>query len=143
MLRGSCSPRDPGRTQHVDSLTANKKGAPLPMPANDVLPHYSGGMTFLRAPHSNIADVPQGAIAVVGIPQDTTAASRPGARWGPSAIRAASAELDYFLRSSENEELVRIDDGQSFRYADDGSSLFDCGDLMTFPLDPARTIDVV
>lgn len=108
-----------------------------------VLPNFAGGGTFLRSQPCDIENVPPGATAVIGLPHDTTAASRPGARWGPSSIRSASAELDYFLRSSECQQLVDIETGQMFGYADDSPPLLDCGDLMVFPLDPQHTVDVV
>lgn len=51
-------------------------------------PRYGGIRTFARCPH--VTD-PEGVdVAVVGIPFDTTTTLRPGARFGPEAIRTGS-----------------------------------------------------
>lgn len=105
-------------------------------------PGFANQHTFLRCPNVRLEDVRSGDVAVFGVPQDTTAASRPGARWGPSSIRAASAGLDYFLRSSLDRELVDVETGDTFAYQDD-LRLVDCGDLMTYPLDLPRTVESV
>lgn len=107
----------------------------------DLIPYpvFSNQHTFLRCPSARIEDVAAGDVAVFGVPQDTTAASRPGARWGPASIRAASAGLDYFLRSSLDRELVDVETGQTLAYQDK-IRLVDCGDVMTYPLDLPRTV---
>ena len=54
-------------------------------------PTFATCATFLRAPrrpHATGADV-----AILGIPFDLATSNKPGARFGPSAIRAASAQL--------------------------------------------------
>ncbi|MFQ5983646.1 MAG: agmatinase, partial [Woeseiaceae bacterium] len=54
-------------------------------------PRFSGIRTFMRLPHlRNLKDVD---FAVVGIPFDTGATYRVGARFGPEAIRSASVLL--------------------------------------------------
>ena len=56
-----------------------------------VTPRYAGVKTFARCP---VADDPAGVdVAVVGIPFDTATTNRPGARFGPEAVRAASIAL--------------------------------------------------
>lgn len=102
-------------------------------------PVYSNQHTFLRCPAATVEDLRDGQIAIFGVPQDTTAASRPGARWGPSSIRAASSNLDYFLRSSVGRELVDVESGSTFSYLPE-LPLVDLGDLMTYPLDLPRTV---
>lgn len=79
----------------------------------DVLPGYSDPGTFLRCPRVGLGQIEAGQVVVVGVPQDTTAASRPGARWGPRSIRSASCGFDYFLRSSLDAELVRVETRRS------------------------------
>ena len=57
-------------------------------------PRYSGIRTFARCPH---VDDPDGVeVAVVGVPFDTATSYRPGARFGPEAIRAGSVLLRPF-----------------------------------------------
>jgi agmatinase len=54
-------------------------------------PRYAGVKTFARCP---LVDDPEGAdVAVLGIPFDTATTNRPGARFGPEAIRSASIAL--------------------------------------------------
>jgi agmatinase len=56
-----------------------------------VYPRFSGIKTFMRLPH--VVDVAGVDAAVVGIPFDTATSFRTGARFGPEAIRSASALL--------------------------------------------------
>ena len=52
---------------------------------------YSGALSFCRRRYAASA---QGAdLAVMGVPYDLATSNRPGARFGPRAIRAASAQL--------------------------------------------------
>ncbi len=54
-------------------------------------PTYSGALSFLRRNYSK--DLAGVDVAVVGIPFDTATTNRPGTRFGPRAIRQASASL--------------------------------------------------
>ena len=54
-------------------------------------PTYSGALSFLRRNYSKDLDGVD--VAVVGIPFDTATTNRPGTRFGPRAIRQASASL--------------------------------------------------
>ena len=54
-------------------------------------PSYAGALSFMRRPYSR--DLQAVDVAVVGIPLDTATTNRPGARFGPRAIRAASAGI--------------------------------------------------
>jgi agmatinase len=54
-------------------------------------PRYSGVKTFARCP---LVGDPEGVdVAVLGVPFDTATTNRPGARFGPEAIRSASSAL--------------------------------------------------
>lgn len=55
------------------------------------MPRYTGVRTFAGLPHSGDLDGVDA--AVVGIPFDTATSYRPGARFGPEAIRSGSALL--------------------------------------------------
>jgi agmatinase len=55
------------------------------------LPRYGGIRTFARCPH--VTDPAGVDVAVVGVPFDTGTSFRPGPRFGPEAIRAASLLL--------------------------------------------------
>jgi agmatinase len=54
-------------------------------------PRYTGIRTFARCPHVTTTDGVDA--AAVGIPFDTATSRRPGARYGPEAIRSASIGL--------------------------------------------------
>ncbi len=54
-------------------------------------PRYTGIRTFARCPY--VSDLSGLDAAAIGIPFDTATSNRPGARFGPEAIRAASIAL--------------------------------------------------
>jgi agmatinase len=54
-------------------------------------PTYAGALSFLRRRYTK--DLAGVDVAVVGVPFDTATTNRPGTRFGPRAIRAASASL--------------------------------------------------
>lgn len=56
-----------------------------------VSPRFSGIRTFMRLPH--VTDLDGVDVAVVGVPFDTGATFRVGARFGPEGIRSASMNL--------------------------------------------------
>lgn len=56
-----------------------------------VAPRYTGVRTFARCPQvQDLADVD---VAIVGVPFDTATSFRPGARFGPEAVRSGSLLL--------------------------------------------------
>ena len=64
---------------------------PVPPVSGTVVPRYAGPATFCRLPE--IRDVPYCDVAILGIPFDSGTSYRPGARFGPQAIRQASRHL--------------------------------------------------
>ncbi|MDH3690956.1 MAG: agmatinase [Gammaproteobacteria bacterium] len=56
-----------------------------------VEPTYSGALSFMRRKYTR--DLAGVDVAVTGVPLDTATTNRPGARFGPAAVRAASAQL--------------------------------------------------
>jgi agmatinase len=59
-----------------------------------VMPRFAGIKTFMRLPHVTATEGVD--VAAVGIPFDTGTSFRPGPRFGPEAIRSASALLRPF-----------------------------------------------
>lgn len=55
------------------------------------MPRYAGPSTFARLPE--LRDVPKCDVAILGVPFDGGTSYRPGARFGPQAIRQASRHL--------------------------------------------------
>ena len=52
---------------------------------------YSGALSFLRRTYTKQTEGAD--IAIVGVPLDLATTNRPGARFGPAGIRAASANM--------------------------------------------------
>ncbi len=91
-------------------------------------PRYAGITTFARLPQ--LHQVENFDVAVVGVPFDTGVSYRPGARFGPSAIRQASRLLRPY-----NPAL----DALPFRDA----QVVDAGDLVCTPFDIDTAIDQI
>src|SRR6201999_2088346 len=64
---------------------------PVGPPNALVVPRYAGPDTFARLPR--LTDVGRAAVAIAGIPFDSGVSYRPGARFGPGAVRAGSKLL--------------------------------------------------
>jgi len=64
---------------------------PVGAPDGRQRPRFAGPDTFARLPA--LADVGRAAVAILGIPFDSGVSYRPGARFGPAAIRAGSKLL--------------------------------------------------
>ena len=90
------------------------------------MPRYAGVRTFARRPQ---AAGPDGLrAAVLGIPFDTATSYRAGARFGPEAIRSASALLRPWDPALEVDALEGV---------------ADCGDVAVTPGNAARTMDQI
>jgi agmatinase len=87
-------------------------------------PRYTGVRTFARCPYvTDLADVD---VAVIGIPFDTATSRRPGARFGPEAIRAASIGLRPYHPPLDVDVFARL-------------SVVDRGDVAVTPGNAERT----
>lgn len=64
---------------------------PIGPPSAVEVPRFAGPDTFARLPR--IDDVSSAAVAILGVPFDAGVSYRPGARFGPSGIRAGSKLL--------------------------------------------------
>ncbi|HEU4760442.1 MAG TPA: agmatinase [Dehalococcoidia bacterium] len=71
-------------------MTGHPEERPLPADWQSG-PRYGGAYTFMRCPPGR--DLSQADVAVVGVPLDTAVLYRPGARFGPRAIRDASGHM--------------------------------------------------
>ena len=89
-----------------------------------VYPRFAGVRTFMRLPH--VTDVGTFEAAAVGIPFDTATSFRPGARFGPEAIRSASVLLRPYHPALDVDVL-------------DAVSVVDFGDLPVAPGDTEGT----
>jgi agmatinase len=89
-----------------------------------VIPRFAGVRTFMRAPH--VTDLRGVDVAVYGIPFDTATSYRTGARFGPEAIRSASALLRPYHPALGVNVVEKL-------------SIVDYGDLPVSPGDTERT----
>jgi agmatinase len=88
------------------------------------MPRFSGVRTFMRAPHTT--DLAGVDAAVYGIPFDTATTYRTGTRFGPEAIRSASALLRPYNPALEVNVVETL-------------SIVDYGDVPVSPGDTQRT----
>jgi agmatinase len=88
-------------------------------------PRFSGIRTFARRPHRTELDGLD--VAVVGVPFDTGTSFRPGARFGPEAIRSASVLLRDYDPVTDVDVLGSL-------------SIVDRGDVVSPPGDAERGV---
>jgi agmatinase len=101
---------DPPRYAPADALTA---------------PRYTGVRTFGRCPQ---ARDPEGVdVGVLGIPFDTATTNRPGARFGPEAVRSASIALRPYNPAQRAQVFGAL-------------SVADLGDLAVTPGNAEKTV---
>jgi agmatinase len=87
-------------------------------------PRFAGVRTYMRLPH--VTDTDGVDVAVVGLPFDTATSFRAGARFGPEAIRSASALLRPYNPEQEVDITAHL-------------SVVDAGDLALAPGDTEAT----
>ncbi|MEA5366003.1 agmatinase [Amycolatopsis sp., V23-08] len=92
------------------------------------IPRYAGFATFARLPR--IDQVPRADVAVVGVPFDSGVSYRPGARFGPAAVREASR----LLRPYHPELDVSPFEAQQ---------VVDAGDIAVNPFNIGEAIEVL
>jgi agmatinase len=109
------------------------------MYTRDLLPSFAGIATFLRAPTGTTRRLRPGTVAVLGIPHDATSSARQGTRWGPQAIREASADFVYDLQASETHILVDIETGKRLSQPSP-EKLTDLADVLLYPTNLARSL---
>jgi agmatinase len=101
-------------------MTDDSRPAPIGPADARVLPRFAGPATFARLP--TIDQVPRWDIALVGVPFDSGTSYRPGARFGPGAVRQGSR----LLRPYHPElETLPFERGQ----------VVDAGDIACSPFD--------
>ncbi len=89
-------------------------------------PTYAGVTSFMRRKYTR--DLTGVDVAVTGVPLDTTTTNRPGARFGPRAIRAASTIMAW-----ERPYGMSFDPFDKLAVIDYGDCAFDHGDPASVP----------
>jgi agmatinase len=93
-------------------------------------PDYAGLLTFGSLPYTQDPAKLEGVdVAIVGAPTDDFVSDRPGARFGPRAIRAASCPPGPHLEAKVDAMAVL--------------RMVDYGDAPVIPADPARTLAAI
>jgi len=88
-------------------------------------PRYAGVKTFARCP---LVDDPDGVdVGILGIPFDTATTNRPGARFGPEAVRSASIALRPYNPVQQTHVFGRL-------------SVADLGDVPVTPGNAEKTV---
>lgn len=118
--------RDPTDTD----ISANDPGVELA---------YAGINTFLKGDYRDFDDLDNVDAAVVGAPYDGAVSNRPGARYGPEAIRRASGWWAYL--SGYKGGLTNMRTGSQVDFST--LSVADCGDATVFPMDRERTAESI
>ncbi|KAK6543743.1 hypothetical protein TWF694_000477 [Orbilia ellipsospora] len=95
---------------------------------------YSGISTFAHLPYTKCLVDPHEHydIAIIGAPFDTAVSYRPGARFGPRAIRTASARQTSFRGFNHR---------AGFNPYSNWAKILDCGDIPVVPADNAIAMD--
>jgi agmatinase len=93
-------------------------------------PDFAGLLTFAGSPYTeDPAELQEVDVAIVGAPMDDLVSDRPGARFGPRAIRAASCPPGPHLEAGiDASEVLRV---------------VDFGDAPVLPADPAGTHEAI
>jgi agmatinase len=102
----------------------------------DNSPSYGGALSFMRRKYTReLAGVD---VAVTGIPLDTATSNRPGARFGPRAIRAASTIMSWARPWPWN-----FDPLEQLAVIDYGDCEFDFGDPATIDATIEKHVDTI
>jgi agmatinase len=95
---------------------------------SSVVPRFAGLATFARLPR--IDQVSRADVAVVGVPFDSGVSYRPGARFGPAAVREASRLLRPYHPGLDVSPFER-------------AQVVDAGDIAANPMDIPQAIDTI
>lgn len=109
---------------------ASSEGSHPPVGPVDAtrIPRYAGLTTFARLPR--LQDVGRADVAVVGVPFDGGTSYRPGARFGPSAVRQGSRLLRTYHPVLGVEPFAQ-------------AQVADAGDLAVTPFDIMRAVEEI
>jgi agmatinase len=107
-------------------------GKELTMPRGPVdsslIPRFAGPATFARLPR--LSEVGKAEVAVVGVPFDAGVSYRPGARFGPAAVREASRLLRPYHPALDVSPFERV-------------QVADAGDIACNPFDIGEAIETI
>ena len=99
--------------------------------------------SFFKAPLCTNLDELSADVALIGVPFDQGTFGRPGARYGPDAVRDAPraySYLDPYGQQHEAEGFFDIDVGDELLR---GVTMADCGNITIVPLDVFKNLDKI
>ena len=119
-------------------------GVPVGPRILSVTPHSTQGLrpkylTFYGAPPCAPGAAPDADVAFVGVPFDLGTTLRPGARFGPAAVRAASAWYRYI--DDDGKAAGGWFDLDLGRWILQGITMADCGDVEIAPADITANLE--
>lgn len=100
---------------------------------------YAGQQTFLKGETRDVDALDDVDAAVLGAPFDGAASNRPGARYGPAALREASAWWAYL--SGYKGGLTNMNTRAQVDFS--ALDIADCGDVPVFPMDHEQTAESI
>ncbi len=109
------------------------------VPESSVELAYAGLNTFLKGDPRDVEDLSETDVGVLGAPYDGAVSNRPGARYGPEAIRRSSAWWAYL--SGYKGGLTNMGTGKQVDFST--LSVADCGDIPIFPMDRETTAESI
>ncbi|MBI2872704.1 MAG: agmatinase [Chloroflexi bacterium] len=98
--------------------------------------------SFFRAPLVNDLTQLKADVAFLGVPYDQGTLQRPGARYGPNAIRDVERVYDYLDAWQEKEAQGYFDIDAAATLLQ-GVTMADCGDVTILPADVERNFDKI
>ncbi|WP_331236379.1 agmatinase family protein [Natronorarus salvus] len=122
-----------------DPETESDDGSDEGTPGSAVELAYAGIGTFLKAPHRPVEALTDEEVAVLGAPYDGAVSNRPGARYGPAAIRRESGWWAYL--GGYKGGLTNLQTGAEIDLST--LSIADCGDVPVFPMSHERTGEAI
>ncbi|HEY2767516.1 MAG TPA: agmatinase family protein [Solirubrobacteraceae bacterium] len=112
-------------------------------PQRDTVHWYAGPNTFYRAPQCAASDLPEGSVAVLGVPLDSWTLGRNGQRYAPRALREASLYLaGYYGLQTEPAGYVDVRSGRVWTVPE-RPRLFDAGDVRLHQGDVHAQIEAI
>lgn len=111
-------------------MTSNDNGNVVGLPDGRQVPRYAGPDTFARLPRLEDLGGGTAAVAVAGIPFDSGVSYRPGARFGPHAVRQASKMLRPYHPALDTHPF-------------DAHQVADAGDIPVNPFDISEAIGTI
>lgn len=130
-------------------IRSSRRAAPRARSSSDAAPSAPRPRTFFGVPPRDDAAIARAVVALLGVPFDLGTTLRPGARFGPEAVRAASAWWQYARDEDRSDARGAADPGRPAGWYDldrrtwilRGVTMADWGDVRIVPADITANLD--